>query len=79
VKKSIDKINQGLFDLIIETKDGGNEALIARSKAINNIQALLKNLQLHTQRRLTSKLQPDPDGQISNLFARFTEAMEAIK
>ena len=78
MQESIKKIETGLKDLIEETKLG-NEGLIVRSKVLNNLQGLIKNIQLHSQRRLTAKFQTDPAGKVEDLFARFETAMGAIK
>jgi hypothetical protein len=79
MKKAIAKIEQGLFDLIKDTQDGGNEQLIARSKVLNLTEALITNLKLHTQRRLTSKLNPNQGAKVEELFKRFSTAIGAIK
>ena len=77
MKKSIKKIEQGIYDLIQDTKIG-NDNLIARSKVLNLTEALIKNLRLHTQRRLTSKLQVDQSGKVDELFKRFATAVEGV-
>jgi hypothetical protein len=79
MKKAIAKIEQGLFDLIKDTQDGGNELLINRSKVLNLTEALITNLKLHTQRRLTSKLNPNQGAKVDELFERFSTAIGAIK
>ena len=77
MKKAIAKIEQGLFDLINDTK-GSNEELIARSKVLNLTEALITNLKLHTQRRLTSKLNPNQGAKVDELFKRFSTAVEGV-
>jgi hypothetical protein len=76
--QSIDKIQQGLFDLIRETK-ADNESLIQRSQVLDATTVLSKSLQLHTQRRLTGKPNADPDGTALKLFADFKAATEVIR
>jgi hypothetical protein len=74
----IDKITQGFFDLVRETKES-NESLIKRSKVLDSVIVLSKSLQLHTQRRLTGKPNADPDATALKLFADFKAALEVIK
>ena len=74
---SIDKISQGLFDLVVDTKTG-EASLIQRAKVLEATALLIKNLQHHTQRRLTGKLNADPAGTVDKLFADFRAAIEVI-
>ena len=76
--KCIDKIQQGLFDLVQDTKHS-KEALIKRAAVLNITEALIKNLKLTTQRRLTGKLQADQAGQIDKIFQKFSTALEGIR
>ena len=74
----IDRISQGLFDMILETK-ATDEDLIKRAKILDAVAILIKDIQLHTTRRLTGKLNADPDGTTNKMFAKFKEAVEVIK
>jgi hypothetical protein len=76
--QSIDKIAQGYFDLIHDTKES-EENLIKRAKVLDAAAGLTKSLQLHTQRRLTGKLNSDPAATVAKLFAAFKASVEAIK
>jgi hypothetical protein len=80
MKKSIDKIEQGLFDLIKDTQDGGNEQLIKRAHALKKLQTLVKTVLLATQRRLTNKLNANPQAVLDGAFTKFNnEIKEALK
>ena len=73
-----DKINQGFFDMVRETKTS-NETLIQRAKILEAVASLTKALQLQTQRRLSNKLNADPDKTINKIFDTFRRAVEVIK
>ena len=75
---SIDRVENGLFDLVNDTKES-QENLIQRSKVLEATSVLIKNLQLHSQRRLTGKLNADPDATVDKLFADFQAAVGVIK
>jgi|APSaa5957512622_1039677.scaffolds.fasta_scaffold53193_3 hypothetical protein len=74
---SIDRVENGLFDLVTDTKES-EESLIQRSKVLEATSVLIKNLQLHSQRRLTGKLNADPDATVDKLFADFQAAVGGI-
>ena len=76
--QSTDKIEEGLRELIEETKTG-NEDLTRRSKVFLALEGLIQNLKGHTMRRLTSKFQPDPDGQVEELFYRYNFLLGRFK
>jgi hypothetical protein len=75
---SIEKIEEGIRELIEETKVG-NEDLTRRSKVFLALDALIFNLKGHTQRRLTGKLQPNPDAQVEELFRRYNFLLGRIQ
>jgi hypothetical protein len=75
---SIDRIQQGFFDLIIETKTS-NETLIQRAKILDAVAILIKDIKLHTRRRLSNKLSANPDKTVNKIFDKFREAVEVIK
>jgi hypothetical protein len=75
---STDMIEQGIRELIEETKVG-NEDLTRRSKVFLALDALIFNLKGHTTRRLTGKFQPDPDGHVEELFRRYNFLLGRIK
>jgi hypothetical protein len=77
-KTYIDKISQGLFNMVFETKVD-NAGLIKRAKVLDATAVLTKSLQLHTQRRLSGKLNADPDATVDKLFADFQAAVGVIK
>ena len=77
-KQYIDKINQGLFDMIQETK-ATKQSLIRRAKVLDALSVLVKSTRLHTQRRLTGKLNTTPDKTVDKIFDKFREAVEVIK
>jgi len=80
MNKSIDKIEQGLFDLIKDTQDGGNEQLIKRAHVLKKLQSLVQTVLLATQRRLTNKLNANPQAVLDGAFTKFNdEIREALK
>ena len=78
MQKSTEIIEQGLREFIEETKIG-NMDLIRRSEVFEVLEALIKNLKAHTQRRLTNKMQPNPDAHVAELFRRYTYLIRRIK
>ena len=76
--KSIKIIEEGLTELVSETR-AGNESLIRRAKVLDAVGVMSKSLQLHTQRRLTGKLNADPNATVRKIFRKFNETVEVIK
>ena len=74
----IDKLNQAFFDMIQETK-ATKQSLIRRAKVLDALSVLVKSTRLHTQRRLTGKLNTTPDKTVDKIFDKFREAVEVIK
>ena len=78
INKSVEMIEAGLRSLMDQTQ-AGNENLIKRSRVFLALEALLLNLKGHTTRRLTGKLQPNPDAHIDEFFRRFNVLITRTK
>ena len=78
INHSVEMIEAGLRSLMDQTQ-AGNENLIKRSRIFLGLEALIHNLKGQTQRRLTGKLQPDPDTHVDELFRRFNVIIGRIK
>ena len=76
MRKSTKKIEQGLYDLIQETK-ASNESLISRALFLDKLQTLIKTLLLHTRRRLSNKLNSNPQTTVDRAFKKFNEELKS--
>lgn len=79
MKNATKKIEQGLHDLIQDTKIG-NENLIKRATILNKLKALINTVLLSTRRRLSNKANAKPQATLDKAFEKFnTELQEVLK